>query len=50
MTEVMEIHTRAFQAIDRIVRNIGNSGGIYLPKEWVGRKVKVLLVEDEKEK
>jgi putative transposon-encoded protein len=50
MTEVMEIHTRAFQAIDRVVRSIGNSGGIYLPKEWVGRKVKVLLVEDEKEK
>ncbi len=52
MTEVMEIHTRAFQAIDRVVRSIGNSGGTYLPKEWIGKKVKVLLldpIEEEKQ-
>jgi putative transposon-encoded protein len=46
MSEAMEIQTKAFQAIDRIVKGIGNSGGIYLPKEWIGKKVKVLLVED----
>jgi len=48
MTEPMEISTRAFQAIDRSVKAMGNSGGIYLPKEWVGKKVKVLLVEENK--
>jgi putative transposon-encoded protein len=24
---------------------MGNSGGIYLPKEWIGKQVKVLLVD-----
>jgi len=45
MTEPMEIHTKAYQAIDKEVKPIGNSGGIYLPKEWIGKKVKVLLIE-----
>ena len=48
MTEVMEIHTRAFQAIDRVVRSIGNSGGTYLPKEWIGKKVKVPSVRSHR--
>ncbi len=50
MTEMMEIKTRAIQAIDRNVKQIGNSGGIYLPKDWVGKKVKVLLIEDTQDK
>jgi putative transposon-encoded protein len=31
--------------IDRPVKAMGNSGGIYLPKEWIGKQVKVLLIE-----
>jgi putative transposon-encoded protein len=29
------------------LNNTGNSGGIYLPKGWVGKKVKVLLLETD---
>lgn len=43
--EPMEITTRAFQVIDRPVKAMGNSAGIYLPKEWIGKQVKVLLIE-----
>ena len=45
MAESMEITTRAFQVIERPVKAMGNSGGIYLPKEWIGKNVKILLTE-----
>ena len=47
MFEPMEIQTKAYQVIDRSVKAMGNSGGIYLPKDWIGKKVKVLLIDNE---
>jgi putative transposon-encoded protein len=46
MTGKMEVHTEAYQVIDKTVKSIGNSGGILVPKKWVGRRVKVLLLEE----
>jgi len=43
--EIMEVKTRAVMAIEKEVKQSGNSGRIYLPKDWVGKKVKVLLIE-----
>lgn len=45
MSEPMEITTRAYEVIERPVKAVGNSGGIYIPKGWVGKKVKILLIE-----
>jgi putative transposon-encoded protein len=28
------------------VKSIGNSGGFLVPKKWVGKKVKILLLEE----
>ena len=50
MTGQMEVHTSAFQVIDKTVKSIGNSGGILVPKKWIGRRVKVLLLEEVDEK
>lgn len=50
MNEPMDIQTKAYQAIDREVKPIGNSGGIYLPKDWIGKTVKILLIEPIDEK
>lgn len=36
----------AYQAIDKTVTKSGNSGSIYVPKDWIGRRVKILLLED----
>jgi len=47
MTGKKEVHTEAYQVIDKTVKSIGNSGGILVPKTWVGRRVKVLLLEEE---
>ena len=45
MSEPMEITTKAYQVIDRPVKSMGNSGGIYLPKDWIGKQVKILLLD-----
>jgi len=46
MTGKMDVHTEAYQVVDKTVKSIGNSGGILVPKKWIGRRVKVLLLEE----
>jgi len=46
MTGKMDVQTEAYQVVDKTVKSIGNSGGILVPKKWVGRRVKVLLLEE----
>ena len=36
---------KAYEMIEKEVKKGGSSGQIYLPKEWVGKKVKVCLIE-----
>jgi len=43
----MDVHTSAYQVLDKTVKSIGNSGGILVLKKWVGKKVKILLLEEE---
>jgi putative transposon-encoded protein len=38
-----------YDSIDRDVGNSGNSGRVYVPKSWIGKKVTVLLMEPIKE-
>jgi putative transposon-encoded protein len=45
MSEPMEITTRAYEVIERSVKPMGNSGGVYLPKDWIGKNVKILLID-----
>jgi putative transposon-encoded protein len=53
MAQEMQVTVRAYQILEKTVKESGNSGRVYVPKEWVGRKVKVMLLEplssDEKE-
>ncbi len=43
--ELMEIKINAYQIIEKTVKQSGNSGRVYVPIEWVGKKVKVVLLE-----
>ena len=45
MNENMQVTITAFQVIEKNVKSSGNSGRIYVPKEWVGKRVKVFLLE-----
>ena len=41
----MQVSMTAYEVIEKTVKASGNSGRVYVPKEWVGRKVKVMLLE-----
>lgn len=41
----MEVTTRAYEVVEKKVKSSGNSGRVYLPKDWIGKKVKILLIE-----
>lgn len=45
MNEQMKIEVQAYQVVEKTVKVSGNSGRVYVPKEWVGKKVKVFLLE-----
>jgi len=34
-----------FEMLEKQVNKSGNSGRIYVPVEWIGKRVKVILVE-----
>ena len=34
-----------YETIEKAVRNGGNSGRVFVPKSWAGRKVRILLME-----
>ncbi len=35
----------AHQVVEKVVAPGGNSGRVYVPKDWIGKKVKIVLVE-----
>jgi putative transposon-encoded protein len=45
MSEQMEIKITAYQIVEKTVKQSGNSGRVYVPIDWVGKKVKVVLIE-----
>ena len=45
MAEEMQVTVRAYQVLEKTVKESGNSGRVYVPKEWVGKRVKVMLLE-----
>ena len=45
----MKIEIEAYQVIEKVVKSGGNSGRIYVPIDWVNKRVKILLIEPLKE-
>lgn len=45
MNEQMKVEVQAYQVIEKTVKPSGNSGRVYVPKDWIGKKVKVFLLE-----
>lgn len=41
----MKVETDCYQTIDKEVKAQTSAGVIYVPKAWVGKKVRVLLLE-----
>ncbi len=45
MSPVMRVELDAYQVIEKEVKSSGNSGRVYVPKDWIGKRVKVLLLD-----
>jgi len=45
MQQKMEVTITAYEVIEKTVKESGNSGRVYVPRDWIGRKVKVMLLE-----
>jgi putative transposon-encoded protein len=45
MAQEIEVKVTGYQIIEKTVKASGNSGRVYVPAEWVGKKVKVILIE-----
>lgn len=45
MGEPMKIALDAYQVIEKVVKPGGNSGRVYVPIDWVGKRVKIVLIE-----
>lgn len=40
-----KIQLTGFEMLEKQVNKSGNSGRIYVPVEWIGKRVKVILLE-----
>jgi len=41
----MEVKTECYQVVDKEVKVQSNSGAVYVPKGWIGKRVRVLLLD-----
>ncbi len=39
------IQLKGFEMLEKQVNKSGNSGRIYVPVEWIGKRVKVVLLQ-----
>ena len=42
----MEVKLEAHAVIDKVVTLAGSSGHVYVPRAWVGKRVKILLIDE----
>ena len=45
MKKETNIRLTGFEMLEKQVTKSGNSGRVYVPIEWVGKRVKIILVE-----
>jgi len=39
------IHLVGYEMLEKRANKSGNSGRVYVPIEWIGKKVKIILLE-----
>jgi putative transposon-encoded protein len=43
--KLTKIQLTGFEMLEKQVNKSGNSGRVYVPIEWIGKKVKIILLE-----
>ena len=41
----MKVTLDAYQVVEKVVKPGGNSGRVYVPIDWVGKRVKIVLID-----
>ena len=45
MKKTIQMRMEGYEVIEKKAERGGNSGRIYVPKHWIGKKVRVVLIE-----
>ena len=45
MKKVILMKFEGFEVLEKLVQSSGNSGRVYVPKKWIGKKVRVVRIE-----
>ncbi len=45
MGKEVRIQLTGFEMLEKQVNKSGNSGRVYVPVEWIGKRVKIILLE-----
>ncbi len=45
MKKEVRIQLVGFEMLEKQVNKSGNSGRVYVPVEWIGKRVKIILLE-----
>jgi len=41
----ISMQMQGFEVIEKVAESSGNSGRIYVPKKWIGKKVRAVLIQ-----
>ena len=41
----ISMQMQGFEVIEKVAESSGNSGRIYVPKKWIGKKVRAVLLQ-----
>lgn len=45
MAKEVKIQLTGYEVLEKEVAKGGNSGRVYVPPDWIGKRVKIILVE-----
>jgi putative transposon-encoded protein len=45
MEKEVEIKLTGYEILEKLVNKSGNSGRVYVPIEWIGKRVKIILID-----
>ncbi|MFH1257013.1 MAG: DUF2080 family transposase-associated protein [Candidatus Diapherotrites archaeon] len=45
MKKTISLRMEGFEVLEKVAESSGNSGRIYVPKKWIGKRVRAVLIE-----
>ncbi len=46
MRKAIKMEMDGFEVVEKVAERGGNSARIYVPKKWIGKKVRAVLIEE----